>query len=94
MSSKPKKRFGPLLIAVLVLVMLVLHQDNWNWLDDELVFGFIPVGLYYHARLSLFATFVWFLATQIAWPVELIEETKAAIESQTAPQDGQAEDAK
>ncbi len=77
-----KMRSGPLLIALLVVVMLILHQDNWNWIDDTLVFDFMPVGLYYHARLSLFATLVWFLATQIAWPVELIEETKAAIEQE------------
>ncbi|WP_153558938.1 DUF3311 domain-containing protein [Roseimaritima sediminicola] len=91
MSSQKKRRFGPLLIAFLVFVMLVLHQDNWNWHNDELVFGFIPIGLYYHARLSLIATFVWFLATQIAWPVELIEETKAAVE-QRPPGEASAEE--
>ena len=77
MSSK---RSGPMIIAVLVLAMLILHQDNWFWTDGTLVFGFIPVGLFYHACLSVAASVVWYLATKIAWPVELIEETKAAMQ--------------
>ncbi|QDS93693.1 hypothetical protein FF011L_24660 [Roseimaritima multifibrata] len=75
-------RTGPLVIAVLVLVLLIVHQDNWNWNDGTLVFGFIPIGLFYHACLSLAATATWLLATKIAWPVELIEETRAALEEQ------------
>ena len=46
------------------------------WEDDTLVDGFMPIGLLYHACLSLAAGFVWFLTTIFIWPkeVELNEE--------------------
>ena len=40
--------------AVIVFVFIalaVLHQDIWNWDNSNLVFGFLPVGLAYHAGL-------------------------------------------
>jgi hypothetical protein len=58
-------------IWTLVLILLIAHQDNWNWHDDSLVWGFIPIGLFYHACISVAAGFVWFLATIFMWPKEL-----------------------
>lgn len=52
----------------LVLLLIVLHQDNWNWEDDTLVFGFLPMGLAYHAVLSIACSIIWLLATIYAWP--------------------------
>ena len=60
-------------IWLLVVVLLIAHQDNWNWYDDSLVFGFIPIGLFYHICISLAAGFVWWLACTFAWPQELEE---------------------
>ena len=57
-----------MLVWILVLVLVVLHQDNWNWDNDRLVFGFLPVTLAYHVCISLAAGFVWYLATIFAWP--------------------------
>lgn len=77
-SSKPSSTTsgnGKWVIALLVLMLLVLHQDNWFWEDDRLVFGFLPIGLFYHACISLAAALVWFIATRIAWPVETIAYT-------------------
>jgi hypothetical protein len=56
------------LIGILLLLLLVLHQDNWFWEDDTLVFGFIPMGLFYHACISVAASITWFLATKFVWP--------------------------
>jgi len=61
------------LIWGLVLLLVVLHQDNWNWDNDTLVFGFMPLGLFYHACLSIAASVTWFLATKFIWPSELQE---------------------
>ena len=37
-------------------VVYVLHQDFWNWKKaDPLVFGFLPIGLAYHAGYSVLA---------------------------------------
>ena len=51
----------------LVLLLVILHQDNWYWEDSTLVFGIVPVGLFYHASLSVAAGVTWFLATRFAW---------------------------
>ena len=40
----------------LVGLLVVLHQDLWNWHDDTLVFGFLPMGLFYHACISVAAS--------------------------------------
>ena len=60
---------GPLVIAALVLLLLILRQDNWFWTDGTLVFGFMPIGLAWHAGISIAASATWFLATRIAWPL-------------------------
>ncbi|MCA9262877.1 MAG: DUF3311 domain-containing protein [Planctomycetales bacterium] len=57
----------------LVLLLIVLHQDNWLWTDDRAVFGFIPIGLFYHACISVAASVTWLIATRFAWPQELAE---------------------
>ena len=54
-------------IAGIVLLM-VLHQDFWWWDDGSLVFGFMPVGLAYHALFSIAASLVWAGAVKWAWP--------------------------
>jgi hypothetical protein len=55
----------------LVLLLVILHQDNWLWDNSTLVGGFMPITLLYHACISAGAGFVWFLATKFAWPEEL-----------------------
>jgi hypothetical protein len=65
-DSRPSK--GSLIIAGLVILLLILHQDNWFWTDDTLLFGFMPIGLFWHACISIAASLTWYLATKIAWP--------------------------
>ena len=62
---------GKAIIAALVVVLLVVHQDNWLWDDQTLVLGFMPIGLLFHAGISVAAGATWFLATKIAWPDHL-----------------------
>ena len=52
-----------------MILLLILHQDNWFWTDDTLVFGFMPIGLLWHALISIGASLTWALATKIAWPL-------------------------
>ncbi len=60
-----------LLGAFLVLVYL-LHQDFWNWRKIEpLVFGFLPIGLAYHAGYSILASITMAVLVKFAWPAEL-----------------------
>lgn len=79
-SPSGSKGNGPLIIAGLVLLLLILHQDNWFWTDDTLVFGFLPIGLFWHACISIGAAATWFLATKIAWPFD---------DSDAGPSDGE-----
>ena len=58
-------------VWLLVLLLLILHQDNWFWSNPQLVFGFMPIGLFYHACISIAAGITWFLAIQFAWPAGL-----------------------
>ncbi|MEM6777448.1 MAG: DUF3311 domain-containing protein [Planctomycetota bacterium] len=69
-SPTPGRRKGPLVIAAAVIGLLILHQDNWFWTDETLVFGFLPIGLAWHAGISVGASVTWFAATKIAWPVD------------------------
>ncbi len=68
----------------LVLLLVILHQDVWNWDNDTLLFGFMPVTLFYHACISIAASITWFLATLFAWPHEL-EEIEAELSPPEAP---------
>lgn len=57
----------------IIVLLLILHQDNWFWNDGTLVFGFMPIGLFYHACISLAAGVTWYLATVFCWPTGLEE---------------------
>ena len=59
------------LVWALILLLFILHQDNWNWDSANLVFGFLPIGLLYHIGISVAAAVVWMLACQYAWPESL-----------------------
>jgi hypothetical protein len=66
---KPAKAF---LLTVLILVVYVLHQDFWNWKKAEpLFFGFLPVGLAYHAAYSVIAAVLMAILVKFAWPKHL-----------------------
>lgn len=56
------------LVYAALLALFVLHQDFWFWDDPTLLFGFLPIGLAYHAFYSLVAAGVWYLALRYAWP--------------------------
>jgi hypothetical protein len=61
-----------LLIAVAITALYLLHQDFWFWRAARpLVFGFLPVGLAYHALYCLAVTALMWGLTRIAWPAHL-----------------------
>lgn len=58
-------------VAAVVLLYL-LHQDFWFWRDARpLVFGFLPIGLFYHAVFTLASSLVLWLLVAAAWPAHL-----------------------
>lgn len=56
------------LVWVGFAVLFVLHHDFWFWNDTTLVFGFLPIGLAWHAGYSIAAGGLWLWAVQSAWP--------------------------
>ena len=60
-------------VGLLVLALLVLHQDYWQWNDATLDFGFMPRAITYHAGISILASILWIVVTQFAWPPDLAE---------------------
>jgi hypothetical protein len=58
--------------ALLTAAIYALHQDIWFWRAARpLVFGFLPIGLAYHAAYTLgLSVFLWWLVKR-HWPVHL-----------------------
>lgn len=71
-----------ILLFLLIVAVYVLHQDYWNWKDADLLFGFVPVGLAYHAGYSVLAAIMMAVLVKFAWPEHL---------EQTEPHDSAAE---
>lgn len=58
-----------------VTLLYLLHQDFWFWREARpLVFGFLPIGLFYHAAFTLASSFVLWLLVVAAWPAHLDKE--------------------
>jgi hypothetical protein len=71
-------------LTVLVVGMVILHQDFWNWgTARPLVFGFLPIGLAYHAAYSVAAAVVMWLLVRTAWPKHLEEVPESKTSEQT-----------
>ena len=65
------------LVFGLIVLLAVLHQDYWWWDSiDPLVLGFIPIGLAYHAGVSIAAAVLWAMAIKYCWPEHLEDETE------------------
>ena len=67
-----------ILLVVAVVVLYLLHQDFWFWRSSRLVFGFIPIGLFYHACFSVAAALLMWLLVTFAWPSHLEREFEQA----------------
>jgi hypothetical protein len=72
------------LLVIMFGTLYVLHQDFWFWRTaNPLVFGFIPIGLFYHACYTLAIAFALLLLVKHAWPSEL--EGEADVETGDSP---------
>ena len=64
-----------ILLVVAVIALYVLHQDIWYWRTAHpLVFGFVPIGLFYQGCFSGAASLLMWLLVKYAWPVHLEQE--------------------
>jgi len=75
-----------LLLLLAVITLYVLHQDFWNWRTAHpLVFGFIPIGLFYHACFSVAASLLMWMLVKFAWPAHLEREIGESANEEEAP---------
>ncbi len=59
-------------LFVAIAFVYALHQDVWFWRTaTPLVFGFLPIGLAYHAVYCLVVALVMWALTRVAWPSHL-----------------------
>jgi len=67
------------LLVLAVASLYVLHQDIWFWRTPRpLVFGVIPIGLFYHGCFSVAASLLMWLLVRHAWPGHLEQEVEGA----------------
>jgi hypothetical protein len=58
--------------AALVAALYVLHQDFWFWRQARpLVFGILPVGLFYHVAYTVATSFALAVLIRLVWPSHL-----------------------
>jgi len=66
------------LLVLAVALLYILHQDFWFWRTAHpMVFGFVPIGLFYQACFSGAAALVMWLLVKFAWPGHLEREVDA-----------------
>jgi hypothetical protein len=63
-----------ILLVIAVIALYVLHQDFWYWRSARLVFGFVPIGLFYQGCFSVAAALLMWLLVKFAWPDHLEQE--------------------
>jgi hypothetical protein len=60
------------LAVITVALLYVLHQDLWFWREAHpLVFGFLPIGLFYHAAFTVACSAALWLVVALTWPTHL-----------------------
>jgi hypothetical protein len=66
-----------LLLTIAIVALYALHQDFWFWRTAQpLLFGFLPIGLSYHAAYCIVASILMWVLTTVAWPSHLEEEPR------------------
>ena len=59
-------------LLLLTIALIILHQDLWNWSKvDPRLFGFVPIGIWYHALFCVAAAVLMWLFARFAWPSHL-----------------------
>lgn len=64
-----------ILLILLVAGFYALHQDIWFWRTaTPVVFGVLPVGLFYHAAYTAAISLLMWMLVRLAWPGHLDDD--------------------
>jgi hypothetical protein len=78
-----------IILILLVLGFYALHQDIWFWRTAQpVVFGVLPVGLFYHAAYTAAISLLMWLLVRLAWPGHLDDDDTDAVGVRSGPQGG------
>ena len=59
-------------MALVTALVYLLHQDFWFWRSARpLVFGFLPIGLAYHAAYTIAISLLMLVLVKYCWPSHL-----------------------
>jgi hypothetical protein len=73
------------LLGLATLAVYLLHQDVWFWRTARpLVFGFVPIGLFYHVAYCVLASLLLWLLVAHAWPSQLERDAERGHEDRRA----------
>ncbi len=60
------------LATIIVAGLYALHQDVWWWREARpIVFGVLPIGLFYHAAFTVATAVALALLVRLVWPAHL-----------------------
>ena len=63
------------LLTTASIALYALHQDFWFWRTARpLVFGFVPIGLFYHGCYTVTVSVLMWMLVKHAWPAHLEQE--------------------
>ena len=63
------------LVALITALVYLLHQDFWFWRSARpLVFGFLPIGLFYHAAYTAAISLLMWFVVRRYWPSHLEDQ--------------------
>lgn len=58
--------------TILIGLFYALHQDLWFWFETRpLVFGVLPIGLFYHAAFTVATSLMLVVLVRLLWPTSL-----------------------
>jgi hypothetical protein len=64
-------------LTLLIVILLIAHEDTWFWgVATPLLFGFLPIGLAYHAFYTLAAAALMLLVCRWVWPSHLDRDSQ------------------
>lgn len=75
-----------IILILLVLGFYALHQDIWFWRTAQpVVFGVLPVGLFYHAAYTAAISLLMWVLVRLAWPGHLEDDDTDAVGVRSGP---------
>ena len=84
--ARPRSRAAYPFLILAAVIVLVMRHDYWNWdTPYPLLFGFLPVGLWWQGLVSILAAILMALMVRFAWPQELEDDALAAEQKRGTP---------